>query len=342
MSPTATYRDGRTIMLGDATIKLIHMPHSSAEDMTVVFFPAERVLFAADALPVHALPRSMGPEPGRTLTGVTLVEGLEFDSLLTGEGTEGTRADVSLFGDYLVGLIAGVRVGFGDGADALKRQLTLDRFAGLSGYDSRRESNIEETYGSFSPVVTSLHATMQLDMVKVQPGTCAGYYPSCQSTSSAPFLGIATGVSVAIGRITLGGDIGGDRVISRRVRAGGSFVEPYEEVFQHREFVVSGLLGYNLVPHGNTTATIEVGPSIVFASSATTIFTPSQVDSWGGLKHRTVGFTVGIRITRPLTQRVSVVVPVRVTNADRGSSEVAHTNFVAAAGFLFNLSRSVW
>ena len=62
--------------------------------MTVIYFPRERVLFAADPPALTSSPFSFGTLRARdVLTWLRAVRPLDFDIMLTGEGEMVTRAD---------------------------------------------------------------------------------------------------------------------------------------------------------------------------------------------------------------------------------------------------------
>src|SRR5687768_3117901 len=48
VKPTRTYADRTTMTLGGKTVQLIHPGRNHSDDMTVMFFPAERVAFGVD------------------------------------------------------------------------------------------------------------------------------------------------------------------------------------------------------------------------------------------------------------------------------------------------------
>ena len=343
LSPTSTYRDRRTIALGDERIELVHVPGSSAGDLTVVVFAAERLLFADGALSIHSLPRSIGSRPAHLVDAARLVEQLEFDTLLTGDGEEGTRADVTVSKEYLQALIAGVRHGVvaNDGPDAIAGSLTLDRFATLPGYAERRESNIREVYATLVPVVTTVHAALRVDLLKVASGTCERYYATCDSETNWAFLGGTAGVTVAVGRLTIAGDVAADRLITRRVRASDPFFDPYEQVLEHREVAASALVGYNVAPRGRTTVILEAGPSFIVSRNGWTFFSPFDT-YFEPSRQVSVGLTIGTRIARPVSRRLTLVIPAGITFADRGMTDLPRANVTAAVGLQIGVARHVW
>ena len=81
------YRSRRTIALGDARVEVIHPSDAHAVDTTVIYFPAERLVFAGDYVPTVTSPIEFAPEaPKEVITWVRTVTTLDFDVLLSGSG----------------------------------------------------------------------------------------------------------------------------------------------------------------------------------------------------------------------------------------------------------------
>jgi glyoxylase-like metal-dependent hydrolase (beta-lactamase superfamily II) len=98
-----TYRDQMTVSLGGRTVELHHSPPAHSDDMTVLRFPEEGVVFAVDFLQIGRLPGGLtgflaGYPVDSYETAVGAVEALDFDTVIQGHSEIiGTRADVAEF-----------------------------------------------------------------------------------------------------------------------------------------------------------------------------------------------------------------------------------------------------
>ena len=106
--PDIYYSDRMRLTLGGKTVELIYPGENHSNDATVLYFPAERVVFATEfisdvALPATGSPLSFpsacGPFDGSPLAewirSYRTVEALDFDIFAGGHGALGTKADVT-------------------------------------------------------------------------------------------------------------------------------------------------------------------------------------------------------------------------------------------------------
>ena len=148
---TRTFEERETITLGGHTVQLWWTPMSYATDMTVIVFPAERVAFSADLLAARTLPEQLGPQNiARTIASLRVVEGLSFDTMVTGGGERLAKSDVSMLRKYLEDLEAGVRQGFSEGRSLSEVQtsVTLEEYRQWRQFDIGRSTNIGEVYNN--------------------------------------------------------------------------------------------------------------------------------------------------------------------------------------------------
>lgn len=152
--PTVTFSDRMEINLGGKTVELAYVGKNHSDNMIVMRFPAERVLFAVDFIPVKSVAfKTLGdayiPE---WIDSLKRVEAMDFDILAPGHGRLGTKADVTLFRNYFQDLYnavyAGVRAG--KSMDALKSELKLPKYAKLFQYKNWLPLNIEGMYRQIS------------------------------------------------------------------------------------------------------------------------------------------------------------------------------------------------
>jgi glyoxylase-like metal-dependent hydrolase (beta-lactamase superfamily II) len=145
--PSVTFRDALTVELGGTVVELSYVGRNHSDNSLVMRFPAERVLFAVDFIPVETL-------AFRNLTdgyieewfdSLRRVEAMDFDILAPGHGPIGRKEHVRMFREYLQTLYAEVLAGIraGKTLDQLKQEIRLERYASWQGYREMRELNIE-------------------------------------------------------------------------------------------------------------------------------------------------------------------------------------------------------
>ena len=150
MPVETTFTDRRTVTLGGKTVQLIHPGTAHAKDMAVLYFPAERVVFAVDYLPVKSLPFGFAPStPQDVIASVRAVETLDFDTITPGHGEVGAKADVTAYRQYVEDLVAGVQEGIRAGrtVEQLQAGNMLDKYKAWPNYAMQRNQNIAEVYG---------------------------------------------------------------------------------------------------------------------------------------------------------------------------------------------------
>jgi len=162
--PDITYSDSMTLTLGGMTVKLIFPGKNHADDGTVVYFPAERVVFStdfpADALvttSMRSFPSACGAFDEHPMSewirSYRTIEALDFDVLAQGHGAALFRkSDVTEGREYFEYLRDQVSAGMaaGKSLDELRRTLMLDRYKDWANYDKLRVMNIEAAYRNLS------------------------------------------------------------------------------------------------------------------------------------------------------------------------------------------------
>jgi glyoxylase-like metal-dependent hydrolase (beta-lactamase superfamily II) len=148
--PTATYSDRHTITLGGKSVVMIHVPAAHAIDMSVLHFPAERVVFGADLLQSRRLPQAVLPTLGSWIDAMRLVEKLDFDVLATGHALAGKKEDVTALRGYFEELSAGVTAGIAAGKSLpeIQKSLTWDKYKGWERWDVQPQIHIAQVYGT--------------------------------------------------------------------------------------------------------------------------------------------------------------------------------------------------
>lgn len=152
--PNITFSDNMTINLGGNAVALSYLGRSHSDNMIVMNFPRQRVLFAVDFIPIKSL-------PWKTLTdayipewidAVKRVEAMDFDILMPGHGSPGSKADVTALREYMETLYGAVLSGMREGQtlQQLKENINLPEYAGWDNYDQHLRLNIEGMYNQIS------------------------------------------------------------------------------------------------------------------------------------------------------------------------------------------------
>jgi glyoxylase-like metal-dependent hydrolase (beta-lactamase superfamily II) len=158
--PTIVYNDRMRIELGGKAVELVHPGLNHSNDATVMVFPAERAAFAtefiADALVAgnpRSLPSACGPFDGSPLANwiesYRVVEGLDFDVLVTGHGSQTfdkalIRETREFFEDLRSAVAAGMAAG--QSLEQLKESVRLEKYSSWANYERLRADNVEAAY----------------------------------------------------------------------------------------------------------------------------------------------------------------------------------------------------
>ncbi len=152
--PDITFSDRMTIELGGKRVELIYPGRSHSDNLIVMRFPDERVLFVVDMVTVGRLPyRDLSdayfPD---WIEALGRVEALDFDILAPGHGPLGGKRDVAdhrrYFEDLHAAVVAAARAG--QSLEEMKQSITLDAYKDWGHYDAWRELNIEGMYARVS------------------------------------------------------------------------------------------------------------------------------------------------------------------------------------------------
>jgi len=155
--PESTYTGRRTITLGGKSVQLIHPGRTAhASDLTVLFFPPERVAFGVDFMSVRMVPGSNTLAGGASISeyvnAVKAVEALDFDIAAPGHGPTGTKADIVAHRQYFENLAARVSAGIAAGrtAEQLQAARIMDEYKDWIEYDEDNDVNIANAYKTLS------------------------------------------------------------------------------------------------------------------------------------------------------------------------------------------------
>ncbi|HEY0960904.1 MAG TPA: MBL fold metallo-hydrolase [Pseudomonadales bacterium] len=159
VKPELVYSQNMTITLGGKTVELMHPGKNHGDDMTVVLFPEERVVFATDMIAdalvrndIRSLPSACGPLDGHPIDewirSYEAVYALDFDAFAGGHGGFFTKADVALPIQFLKDLQSEVQAAIDAGKtlDEMKQEIRLEQYSDWAYYEMLREKNIEAVY----------------------------------------------------------------------------------------------------------------------------------------------------------------------------------------------------
>ena len=153
-APDLTFTDALNIELGGQTVELRYVGRNHSDNMIVMNFPAQRVLFAVDFIPMGGVafrdfPDAWLPDWNDSLR---VVETMNFDILVPGHGRNGAKADVTAFREYMDDLWAAVTaaVRAGRTVEQAQAEIKLPKYAGWSQYDDWLPLNIVGAYRHFS------------------------------------------------------------------------------------------------------------------------------------------------------------------------------------------------
>lgn len=131
--PNVTFSDRMTIDLGGTALELVYVGKNHSDNSIVMRFPRERILFAVDFIPVNSyafrdFPDSYMPD---WIESLRRVEAMDFDVLAPGHGPLGTKANVTMFREYLHDLRTEVTryAREGKSVDEMKQLITLPKYA---------------------------------------------------------------------------------------------------------------------------------------------------------------------------------------------------------------------
>jgi glyoxylase-like metal-dependent hydrolase (beta-lactamase superfamily II) len=158
--PDIVYSERMQLTLGGKKVELIFPGKNHADDGTVLYFPDERVAFAADfpadalvGASLRSLPSACGNFDSHPLAewihSFKTIEALDFEVIAGGHGSALFRkSDVAEARQFLEELRTAVAAGMSQGKslEELKRGTQLEKYKDWAFYDRLREDNIEAAY----------------------------------------------------------------------------------------------------------------------------------------------------------------------------------------------------
>jgi len=148
--PHLTFKKSMMLELGGTKVELLYVGRNHSDNMIVMRFPKERILFAVDFIPVRGVAFRDFPDAYMPdwIQSLKRVEGLDFDILAPGHGPMGKKGDVTLFREYLETLRTEVlqHARAGRSLEETKGLVNMEKYKTWSGYDKMFQLNIEGMY----------------------------------------------------------------------------------------------------------------------------------------------------------------------------------------------------
>lgn len=149
--PDITYRERARVSLGGRNAELTWMGSiTHADDLSVIRFPEESVVFVVDFISIETMPfRTLGD--GRLeewIEAIRRVEAMAFDVVAPGHGSVGGKADVAEHRRYLEALRDGVAAGIAEGVslDEMQEKLRFPQYSHWFMYDQWQSENVAGMY----------------------------------------------------------------------------------------------------------------------------------------------------------------------------------------------------
>lgn len=148
--PDIYYRDKMQVRLGGQTVELIYTGRNHTDDMSVVYFPEQKTVYAVDFIKAKNVPFSTMDDfffPD-IIDSIKEVEKLDFDIFAAAHGAMGNKQDVIDHRVYFEELMAAVSKGIEEGktVEELQETITMDAYRDWREYDAYREENVAGMY----------------------------------------------------------------------------------------------------------------------------------------------------------------------------------------------------
>jgi glyoxylase-like metal-dependent hydrolase (beta-lactamase superfamily II) len=149
-APTETWNTKvHTLTLGGSAVEMHYVGGAHADDLSYIYFPAQKTLFVVDVISPGRLP-SVGADYIEAERFAQIDKALAFDAdiIVGGHGRVGTKADVEAQRQYLTDLRQAVQAAIdaGQTVEQAKASVKLDKYADWIFYREWGASNVEGMY----------------------------------------------------------------------------------------------------------------------------------------------------------------------------------------------------
>lgn len=148
--PSITFKRKLDLELGGKLVELRYLGKNHSDNMIVMRFPAERVLFAVDFVPIQKVAFRDFPDAYLTdwIKSLSRVERMDFDILAPGHDKLGSKADVVMFKDYMTDLynqvLAAARAG--KTLEETRAVVDLSKYKHFGQFDTWGPQNVDGAY----------------------------------------------------------------------------------------------------------------------------------------------------------------------------------------------------
>jgi hypothetical protein len=195
---TVQFRDQILISLAGQSVRVISLPTSKTPETAVLFFPRERVVFAATLHGLETASFSFGASPpSDAFTWIDTLAPLEFDTILLGDGRTLSRVEFDDLSKGLASLRAAVATGVRNGrsvSDIQSSAPTVQLQSGLPPSDA-------------APLVSALYRAHRAVAVHIYAGAATSYV-SRSSAFCESWTSCSGGGAVPAARFGLSGTLG--------------------------------------------------------------------------------------------------------------------------------------
>jgi len=147
--PELLYSDHMTVTLGGQSVELVHPNPAHSDDMTVLYFPEQRVGFGVDYINVRRLPGALDLYSfDQYASAVGTMYTLDIDTVVPGHGNVGRREDLAEYMGFLRALQAEVSAAIanGESVQQAQRSVQLSEYSDWLLFDNRRENLVAAAY----------------------------------------------------------------------------------------------------------------------------------------------------------------------------------------------------
>ena len=311
-SARTMYSGRMTLRLGATGIELVHPGPAFARDMTVVFFPDERIVFAADGPSVLDTPFSFGPfRPRDVYEWIHAIAPLDFDTLLFGDGRTIARAELVALGDYLDAIRAEAAAAYERGAPITALQASPARPADASSpHVSGRATQLAAVYRTVRLMKVQLSGAAATNYDRPDGSHCSGY-TTCAVGGAVP--AVSGGLAFLFGK-----GLGVVAELTFERQSWNTRTRPlYEEEIALRQSRGSLLLRYGPPRASRVSYAALAGLSTIAGDVRGMNHVHGALLRTGGGRHTIqmtdtrLGFTAGVDLAAG--GRIGLIVPLRVT-----------------------------
>lgn len=300
--------------LDGVRVEMVHVGAAHAPEMSILVFPNERVVFAADTPPLTLQDGFGAFAPRDALAWARVVDGLDFDTLLTSDGRSIPHADVSAFHRYVAALLDVVA----DGHEAGRTAATLQPNAKLDAYRNTpfyagRQAQIAAAYADLRLTTVDLYGAAMGRLVLTDPQSCPTV-ATCDHTSRVG--AVTVGLRTNVGRIGLVGEA----MFGAHQRETARSTAWSLEHLAHRDTRGSVLASFGSSSGGLDLSALAGFSFTVTDTSGLVVARGAIAPVSGGrravsFRDHQAGVTVGADVTIAMGRRFALMAPVRYTRS---------------------------